>query len=211
LTTEQALRFSAIQLFAERAVAINNNFELQDSDVAAVVDICRRLDGLPLAIELAAGRLDLFGVRGLAARLDNVLGLLTRGYRTAAPRHRNLRALLAWSYDTLSPIEQIALRRLALFTAPFDLASATEMVIDEAIDAADVIDILGGLTAKSLLVSEACGERIVYRNFETCRVFALQKLECSQDMSEIRRRYVRLKSKSTRCSALVPALLMPPR
>jgi predicted ATPase len=85
---------------------------------------------------------------------------------------------------------------------PFDLASATEMVIDEAIDAVDVIDILANLTAKSLLVSEACGERIVYRHFETCRAFALEELESSQDITEIRRRYVRLQSKSTRCSAL---------
>jgi predicted ATPase/DNA-binding winged helix-turn-helix (wHTH) protein len=202
LTTEQALRFSAIQLFAERAAAIGNNFELQDMDVAAVVDICRRLDGLPLAIELAAARVDLFGVSGLVARLNNVLGLLTRGYRTVAPRHRSLRALLAWSYDILSPLEQIALRRLALFTAPFDLASATDMVIDEAIDAADVIDILANLTAKSLLACEACDERIVYRHFETSRAFALEKLECSQDITEIRRRYVRLHSKSTRRSAV---------
>jgi predicted ATPase/DNA-binding winged helix-turn-helix (wHTH) protein len=192
LTVEQALRFPAIQLFAERAAASLSDFELHDMEVAAVADICRRLDGLPLAMELAAARVAQFGVRGLAARLSDALGLLTIGYRTAAPRHCSLRAMLAWSYDILSPREQIALRRLALFTAPFDLASATAMVVDEAIDATDVLDILANLTAKSLLVADAAGERLVYRHFETSRALALEQLECSQDLTEIRRRHVSL-------------------
>jgi predicted ATPase/DNA-binding winged helix-turn-helix (wHTH) protein len=202
LTVEQALKFPAIQLFAERAAAIMNDFALDDMEVAAVVDICRRLDGLPLAIELAAARVDQFGVRGLAARLSDVLGLLTRGYRTAAPRHCSLRATLAWSYDTLSPIEQIALRRLALFTASFDLASATAMVVDEAIDATEVLDILANLTAKSLLVADVAGERILYRHFETSRAFALEKLRSSQDITEIRRRHARLSALIQYCPTL---------
>jgi predicted ATPase/DNA-binding winged helix-turn-helix (wHTH) protein len=197
LTAEQALRFPAIQLFAERATASLSDFELRDMEVAAVVDICRRLDGLPLALELAAGRVDLFGVRGLATPLHDVLELLTKGCRTAAPRHCSLRAMLAWSYDTLSSIEQIALRRLALFTAPFDLAAATAMAIDETIDATDVLDILANLTAKSLLVADAAGERILYRHFETSRIFALEKLECSQDITEIRRRHAGLPANLT--------------
>jgi predicted ATPase/DNA-binding winged helix-turn-helix (wHTH) protein len=197
LTVEQALGFPAIQLFAERAAASLHDFELRDTEVAAVVDICRRLDGLPLAIELAAARVvDLCGVRGLAAGLYDVLGLLTRGYRTAAPRHYSLRAMLAWSYDMLSAVEQIALKKLALFTAPFDLASATAMVIGEAIDATDVLDILANLTAKSLLVADAAGEKVLYRHFETSRAFALEKLERSQDVTEIRRRHDCMKSKS---------------
>jgi predicted ATPase len=195
LTADQALKFPAIQLFAERAAASLNGFELQDTEVAAVVDICRRLDGLPLAIELAAARVvDLCGVRGLAARLYDLLGLLTKGYRTAAPRHYSLRAMLAWTYDMLSSIEQITLQRLSLFTAPFDLASATAMVIDEATDAPNVLDILANLTAKSILVADATGEQILYRHFETSRAFALEKLECSQDVTEIRRRHACLKS-----------------
>jgi predicted ATPase/DNA-binding winged helix-turn-helix (wHTH) protein len=193
LTAEQALRFPAIQLFSERTAARLDDFELHEMEVATVVDICRRLDGLPLAIELAAARVHLFGVRGLAAHLYDVLGLLTRGYRTAVPRHHSLRAMLAWSYDTLSPIERIALRRLALFTGPFDLASATAMVVDEAIDSTDVLDILANLTAKSLLVADATGGRILYRHFETFRALAREKLECSQDSVEIHRRNACLK------------------
>jgi predicted ATPase/DNA-binding winged helix-turn-helix (wHTH) protein len=202
LTAEQALGFPAIQLFAERAAANRNDFELHDTEVAAVVEICRRLDGLPLALELAAARLDLFGVRGLAARLDDALGLLTRGYRMAVPRHHSLRAMLAWSYEYLSPVERIALRRLALFAIPFDLASATAVVTDDAIDATDVLDILANLTAKSLLVADAAGERIVYRHFETSRAFALEELECSEDISEICRRHACLESSSKHSGTL---------
>jgi predicted ATPase/DNA-binding winged helix-turn-helix (wHTH) protein len=194
-TAEQALKFPAIQLFVERASASLHNFELHDTDAAAVVDICCRLDGLPLPIELAAARVDLFGVRGVAARLYDGLGLLTRGYRTAVPRHQSLRALLDWSYQTLTPVEKIVLQRLAVFAAPFDLASATAVVIDKTIDATDALDILANLTAKSLLVAHAAGEQILYRLFETSRAFALEKLECHDDLAEIRRRHACLKSK----------------
>ena len=194
-TVEQALKFPALQLFVERASASLQNFELHDADVAAVVDICCRLDGLPLPIELAAARVDLFGVRGLAARLHDGLRLLTRGYRTAVPRHQSLRALLDWSYQTLTPCEQIVLRRLAVFTAPFDLASATAAVIDKTIDATDALDILANLTAKSLLVAHAAGGQILYRLFKTSRAFALEKLDCSEDLAEIRQRHACLKSK----------------
>jgi predicted ATPase/DNA-binding winged helix-turn-helix (wHTH) protein len=195
LTAEQALKFPAIQLFVERATDSLHTFELHDTDVAEVVEICRRLDGLPLAIELAAARVDLFGVHGLAADLYNRPGLLTGGYRTAVSRHQSLRAMLDWSYEILTPVEQVVLRRLAVFAAPFDLASATAVVVDDAIDATDVLDTLANLTAKSLLVTHASGELILYRLFETSRAFALEKLECSQDLMEIRRRHVCLQSR----------------
>ena len=195
LTAEEALKFPATQLFVERATASQHNFKLHDTDVAEVVEICQRLDGLPLAIELAAARIDLLGLHGLAAHPYDRPGLLARGYRTAVSRHQSLRAMFAWSYETLTPIEQIALRRLAVFAAPFDLASATAVVIDEAIDATDVLDIVASLTAKSLLVTHVSGERILYRLFATSRVFALEKLESSQDSNEIRRRHASLQSR----------------
>jgi predicted ATPase len=193
LTAEQALRFPAIQLFVERATAGLHSFALLETDVAAVVEICRRLDGLPLAIELAAARVDQFGVRGLAAHLYDPRGLLTRGYRTAVPRHRSLRAMLDWSYETLTPLEQIVLRRLAVFSVPFDLAAATAVVVDDEIDSTAVLDTLANLAAKSLLLTQASGERILYRLFETSRAFALEKLGRSQEITEIRRRHASLK------------------
>jgi predicted ATPase len=104
--------------------------------------------------------------------------------------------MLAWSYETLTPIEQVALRRLAVFGAPFDLTAATAVVIDEEIDGTDVLDILANLTAKSLLATHASDERILYRLLETSRAFALQKLACSPEITEIRRRHARLESGS---------------
>ena len=191
LTAEQALQFPAIQLFVERAAAGSDNFQLHDADVAEVVEICRRLDGLPLAIELAGACVDMFGVRGLAAHLYE-RGVLTRGYRTAELRHQSLRATLEWSYATLTPLEQITLRRLAVFAAPFDLASATAVIADDTINAADVLDILASLTAKSLLETHVWGERSVYRLFETSRAFALDKLQCTQEITAITHRYAGL-------------------
>jgi predicted ATPase/DNA-binding winged helix-turn-helix (wHTH) protein len=194
LTVEQALQFPAIRLFVERATARLHNFELHDPDVGEVAEICRRLDGLPLGIELAAALVEPFGVRGLAAHLYDRPGHLTGGYKAAIPRHRSLRASLAWSYETLTPVEQIALRRLAVFPGPFDLASATAVVVDDVIDATNVLDILASLADKSLLVAQATDERSLYRLLETSRTFALEKLECSRECVEIRRCHAWLKS-----------------
>jgi predicted ATPase/DNA-binding winged helix-turn-helix (wHTH) protein len=191
LTAAQALGFSAIELFAERALASLSTFELSDDEVSAVTDICRRLDGLPLAIELAAARVDLFGIRGLAARLDDRLGLLTRGPRTAVPRHQTLRATLDWSYEMLPRVEQMALRRLAVFAGTFDTPSASTVMVDDEIDAADVLDILTNLAAKSLVMVHV-GEQILYRFLDTSREYAFEKLEGSQENAEIRRRHAQL-------------------
>jgi DNA-binding winged helix-turn-helix (wHTH) protein len=110
ISANDALTFTAVQLFVERVSSSNAGFELNDTNAPAVVDICHRLDGIALAIELAAGRVDVFGVLGVAARLEDRVRLLTRGRRTALPRHRTLAATLDWSYDTLSKPEQAALR-----------------------------------------------------------------------------------------------------
>src|SRR5439155_21667990 len=115
LSPAEALRYSAVQLFNEHAMAAGDGFTFDDDNVAAVLEICRRLDGVPLALELAAARIDVFGVRGLAARLDDRFTLLTSGRRTALPRHQTLRAAMDWSYELLSATEQIILRRVAVF------------------------------------------------------------------------------------------------
>jgi DNA-binding winged helix-turn-helix (wHTH) protein len=125
LTAAEALAYSAVGLFIERAMANLGSFALSDADASIVADLCRRLDGIPLAIELAAARLDLFGVRELATRLKDCLQLLTKGRRTAPPRHRTLRATLDWSYKLLSEPEQVILRRIAVFPGSFDLVSAS--------------------------------------------------------------------------------------
>jgi len=192
LTASEALRFSAIELFSERARASLDKFELTDADVPSVVDICRRLDGLPLAIELAAARVELFGIGGVSARLDDRLGLLARGPRTALPRHQTLRATLDWSYEILSREEQIALRRLAVFSSTFDSGSATAVIADEEVRASDVIDVLTNLAAKSLLVSHVDGKEVLYRLLDTSRAYALEKLGNSRESVQIKRRHAQV-------------------
>jgi predicted ATPase/DNA-binding winged helix-turn-helix (wHTH) protein len=177
LTAAEAIGFSAVRLFVERATAAAHTFELVDSDVPIVVDICRRLDGLPLAIELAAARVDVFGVRGLAARLSDCLGFLTQGLRTAVPRHRTLRAALDWSYAILPRAEQIALCRLSVFAGSFDAAAAHAMIADGESTLEDVVNLLTNLAAKSLLTARATDEQVLYQLLDTSRAYAVEKLQ----------------------------------
>jgi len=152
-----------------------DTFELTTADVPVVAEICRRLDGNPLAIELAAARVDLVGLQGLAARMNDGLDILVGGRRTAAPRQQTLRATLDWSYDLLSAPEQIMLRHLAVFTGSFDLQSA-RAVADEPRQIGAVLDLLTSLTAKSLIAADLSGEEVLYRLPQYQREYALEKL-----------------------------------
>jgi predicted ATPase/DNA-binding winged helix-turn-helix (wHTH) protein len=172
----EALAYPAIQLFVERASASLDSFELTEEDLPAVVEICRWLEGNPLSIELAAARVDFFGVRGLAARLGDCLGLLTRGPRTAAARHQSLRATLDWSYELLSPLERIVLCRLATLAAVFSIESAIATAVDGEVSAAEMFDALTNLVAKSLLHTDVTDERIRYRLCDATRAYAMEKL-----------------------------------
>jgi DNA-binding winged helix-turn-helix (wHTH) protein len=131
-TAAEAMTSPAVQLFVERAAASIDGFELRSTDVPTVVEICRRLDGIPLAIELAAACVDVFGVRGLASGLDDRFRLLTRGRRTALPRHRTLAAVLDWSYGLLAEPERAILRRLSIFAGDFTLESASAVAAEPA-------------------------------------------------------------------------------
>ena len=179
----------AVQLFVERATAGMDSFRLCADNAAAVADICRRLDGIPLAIELAAGRAEFFGVHGLAERLEDCFSVLTRGRRTALPRHQTLRATLDWSYDMLSPAEQATLRRFAIFRAPFTLDCAAGVVECADISAADVLDCIANLAAKSLISADTGGEVAQYRLLGTTRAYALDKLRASGELAWVARRY----------------------
>ena len=132
LTVEAALAFSSVELFVQRATASQDQFELSDADAPIVAGICRRLDGIPLAIEFAAARVDDLGLREIAARLHDRFSVLTRGRRTALPRHQTLSATLSWSYDLLRPDEQTTLCRLAIFRGQFTAEAAVAVVEDEA-------------------------------------------------------------------------------
>ncbi|PWK35474.1 ATP-binding protein [Cupriavidus plantarum] len=173
-TAAQAQAYPAVQLFLERAEANGHPIAMTDSDARQVADICRRLDGVPLAIELAAGRVGAFGIDGTAALLDTRFLLHWQGRRTAPSRHRTLGALLDWSHDLLSDVERAVFARLAAFDDAFALHTALD-AIDEG-ERADVVDAIDGLVAKSLLAAKAMPDDTVrYRLPAVARVYAAEK------------------------------------
>ena len=188
----KALTFAAVQLFVRRAGESCDGFQLSDADVPAAVDICRNLDGLPLAIELAASRMDILNPQLLAACLEDGLRLLTRGHRTALPRHQTLRATLDWSYDTLSAAERKAFRGLAAFAGNFDTDSAIAVVGDVEMGRTKVMNILGSLVAKSLLAVSDKGPKVLFHLLHTARAYALEKLGNSGESDIIHRKYTEL-------------------
>jgi predicted ATPase len=182
----EALRFPAVQLFVERAAASLDNFELRDADAPIVADICTTLDGMVLAIELAAARVDAFGVRGVAARLDDRFQLLTSGRRTALPRHRTLRATLDWSYDLLPEAERVILRRLAIFAGGFTQEAASAVAASAGIVASEIV---ANFVMKSLVMVHVGDVMVRYRLPETIRAYALEKLAESGEREEVARRH----------------------
>ncbi|KQW49565.1 MULTISPECIES: winged helix-turn-helix domain-containing protein [unclassified Roseateles] len=180
LTAEQANAFSSVQLFTQRIAANVSGFILSDDDVQHVAEICCRLDGIPLAIELAAGRVAQLGLRGLAARLEDRFSLLTKGRRTALPRQQTLRAAIDWSYEQLSQDQQAALKRLSVFAGSFSFDSAVAVCEDEvSLDALDAID---ELVRKSLITVDTGTDVARYRLLETTRAYALEKLNESGEL-----------------------------
>ena len=188
LTAAQVLTFSAVHLFVERAAASGHRFELTDADARVVAEMCRKLDGIALAIELAAGRVSALGLRETAVLLDNRLRLLWHGRRTASPRHQTLSATLDWSYDLISDIERAVLRRLSVFVGTFTLQAAQAVAADDAVDAAQITEALAQLVAKSL-VSANDGTSMRYRLLDTTRTYAHAKLTGSGETESVARRH----------------------
>jgi predicted ATPase/DNA-binding winged helix-turn-helix (wHTH) protein len=187
LAAVDALRYSAVQLFNERAAAAVDGFALTDADVPAVLEICRRLDGIPLALELAAARVDVFGVRDLAAHLDDRFRLLTTGRRTALPRHQTLGAALDWSYQLLPEEERAVLRRLSIFAGDFPLEAAVAVAADPG--PSEIVDQVANLFGKSLIAADPRGEVAQYRLLDTTRLYALEKLKGSGELQQVARRH----------------------
>ncbi len=191
LTADDALTYPAVQLFVERVSSSVDRFELTDSNAPVVADICRRLDGIALAIELAAGRVDVFGLLGVAARLEDRVSLLTRGRRTALPRHQTLAATLDWSYDALSEAEQAALRRLSVFAGGFTLSAAEAVATDDLVVSSDIVEVVASLVAKSLLNADVTTATGHYRLLDTTRAYALKKLTECGELDRTARRHAR--------------------
>ncbi len=175
VAAEEAIGYQSVRLFVDRAQAVSAEFILDAGTVGAVCDIVRRLDGLPLAIELAAAKLRVMPVAEIATRLSDRFRLLTGGSRTAMPRHRTLRAVVEWSWDLLAPDERLLIERLAVFPAGATRASAVAVCADERLPAEDVGDLLLSLVDKSLLVTIA-GRPTRYRMLETIREYGIDRL-----------------------------------
>ncbi|SDS45029.1 ATP-binding protein [Bradyrhizobium canariense] len=183
LNSAEVLRFSAVELFVRCVTAKLESFELKDDDVPLVIDLCRRLDGMPLAIEFAASLIDTFGIRGIMQHLEDGLHVLTGGYRTAPPRHQTLRSTLDWSYERLSEQERIILRRLSILKGDFTLDQATAAALSDDVEPSGITDSVASLVAKSLISADISGTKTSYRLLETTRAYALDKLRQRPDRS----------------------------
>jgi predicted ATPase/DNA-binding winged helix-turn-helix (wHTH) protein len=188
-TAAEAMAFSAVQLFVERAASLVEDFTLTNATVPFVVEICRRLDGLPLAIEFAAAHVLVLGVEKLAAHLGESLEILRAPCRRAAPRHRTIQAAVDWSYGLLSEDDQQFFRRLAIFAGGFTLEAAARVAGDAHQREADAIDPLTSLIAKSLVVADVSGGEPRLRLLETIRAYAFEKLAESGELEVITRRH----------------------
>jgi predicted ATPase/DNA-binding winged helix-turn-helix (wHTH) protein len=186
---EDVLRHDAVRLFVIRAHAAEPQTMPDVRIAAAAAAICRRLDGMPLAIELAAARVASFGVEGIAARLDDRFKLLTSGARTALPRHQTLRATFDWSYELLPGRERIVFRRLAVFAGSFALDAATAVAASIDIAPADVVDALANLVSRSLVSADVSAGVAHYRLLETTRAYALEKLGESEELDRFALRH----------------------
>ncbi len=172
----EMLGTSAVQLFAARARAADPRFPLDERSVSLMASVCRRLDGLPLAIELAAARAAVLGIDVLAAHLDDHFRLLTSGFRTALPRHRTLQAMYDWSYRLLGDAERVLLRWLGVFRDGFSIEAVRDVVGTRGGGDADLLDTIAGLASKSLVSVENAHGAPRYRLLTTTRAYALQQL-----------------------------------
>lgn len=179
----------AVQLFCDRASTAERGFIPSADTAPAIADICRRLDGLPLAIELAAPLVTVLSPAEISARLDDRFPVLGAGARTAHPRHRSLAAAFAWSYSLLSGAEQTLLRRLSVLVGGWSLEAAHHVCTDEGMGAGDVLSLLSGLVGKSLVAADITQRQPRYRLLETIRHFAAAKLDDEAEATALRRRH----------------------
>jgi predicted ATPase/DNA-binding winged helix-turn-helix (wHTH) protein len=187
LSAHDVLQYPAVQLLVDRVRAVRGGFELVDADAPIAAGICRRLDGIPLAIELAAGRVDIFGLSKTASLLDERLNLSWVGRRTAPPRHQTLNAALEWSYDLLAEAEKRVLSRLSVFAGGFTFEAAVAVAADEMIDEANVSDCIWELRSKSMIAVQEQGTRL--RLLDTTLAFALHRLAGGDEENRCRRRH----------------------
>ncbi|MGA8098807.1 MAG: NB-ARC domain-containing protein [Candidatus Cybelea sp.] len=176
LSSAEAIEYGAIALFVDRVKAADTRFIFTDDNAPIVAEIFRRLDGIPLAIELAAARVKILSIPNLAQRLNERFKILTGGSRTALPRQKTLSALIDWSYDLLTPQEQMLFIRVGIFAGGFSLDAAAAVCSGENLDEIDILDLLSSLTDKSLVVADTASEQERCHLLESTRAYALEKL-----------------------------------
>jgi predicted ATPase/DNA-binding SARP family transcriptional activator len=179
----------AVQLFTDRAATAQPGFVLDASAAPLVAELCRRLDGIPLALELAAARLRLLGLPALTQRIEDRFRLLTAGERTAQPRQRTLRAMVDWSWDLLDEQERRLLRRLTVFAGSFTLEMVEQVCTDEALPGEQVLDVLGRLVDKSLVVPAIGDDHPRYRLLETLRAYGAERLQEAEERTLLHERH----------------------
>ncbi|MGD8328320.1 MAG: tetratricopeptide repeat protein [Acidobacteriota bacterium] len=190
LPPARLLEFEAVQLFVGRARTVSHDFTLTEDNAAAVVDICLRLDGLPLAIELAAARVNVLAIEQIATRLDDAFRLLTGGSRTAVPRHQTLRAAMDWSFDLLSAKEKMLLRRLSVFAGGWTLPAAEAICTGEGLEESEIFDLLSRLVEKSLVEVQDRGAEKRFRMLQTVRQYNRERLLESGGRGTVRTRHL---------------------
>jgi predicted ATPase/class 3 adenylate cyclase len=184
------LRYEAVNLFAERAIAAQHSFQLTPVNAQSVAEICYRLDGIPLAIELAAARVNVLTPEQISARLADRFRLLTGGSRTALPRQQTLRAAIEWSYELLAPEERTLFNRLAGFSGGFNLESAEIVCAGDGVEDWEVLDIVTRLVNKSLVTTEPEQDQVRYRLLETLRTYGSEQLTKSGETDAVRQRHL---------------------
>jgi predicted ATPase/DNA-binding winged helix-turn-helix (wHTH) protein len=209
-TANAVIRYPAVQLFVRRVAARAGSVVLTDEEASFVAEMCRKLDGIPLAIELAAGQVAALGLQSTVSRLVSRLELPKLSHRTAVPRHRTLKATLDWSYNLLSDIERVIFRRIALFVGHFTLEAAQRIAAESDSGSSEIADAIAGLFEKSLLATRLCRGQPEYRLLNTTRAYALGKLEehGEADLISVRHaEYVteQLESERTNLSVLTKA------
>jgi predicted ATPase/DNA-binding winged helix-turn-helix (wHTH) protein len=188
-TANAVLRYPSVQLFVRRVAARAGSVVLTDEEAPFVAEICRKLDGIPLAIELAAGQAAALGIKSTVALLASRMGLLRLSHRTAVPRHRTLKATLDWSYELLSDAERIVFRRIAAFVGHFTLDGARHVAGELGVGAGEIFDAIAGLVEKSLIATRIEKTQAQYRLLDTTRAYALEKLEEHAELDVVFRRH----------------------
>jgi non-specific serine/threonine protein kinase len=186
---ESLPRYESARLFVERAEAVKPTFAITDQNAASVAQVCYRLDGIPLALELAAARTKVLSVEQIAERLDDCFGLLVAGGRTALPRHKTLHATMDWSHELLQEEERVLFRRLSVFAGGFSIEAAESVCAGEEIERAEVLEIFSHLVDKSLIVAREAGGEERYRLLETIRKYGQEKLSESGEAEQVREQH----------------------